>query len=187
MGLTCSFTFILSFLSPWNTQHCSVLTQSHIQNNGNRTPADSTSSDCSEPYKIQASSPLWSKKLMCKHSHGCASLLAIARFSWHSSLWQATLFFHIYFPVFLRQTRNCTKLGWKLQSEHANRSTGNCNLSVLPYTLPRLLGMRAGQRKHHCQSKIKVWKETISKKQLFQALIYTKGHQQFIPTPIYHL
>lgn len=47
--------------------------------------------------------------------------------------------------------------------------------------------MRAGQRRHHCQSKIKGWKETLSRKQLFQSLIYRKGHQQFIPPLIYHL
>lgn len=46
---------------------------------GNRTPADSISSDCSELYKSQASSPLWSKKLTCKHRvmavHHCWQLL----------------------------------------------------------------------------------------------------------------
>lgn len=148
---------------------------------GNRTLADSTPSDCSGLYKSQASSPLWSRKLTCKHR--VTSLLEIAHFSWHSSLWQATLFFHICFPVILRQTRNCTKLGWKLQSKYVNRRTGHCNSYVLPYTPPRLLGMRDGQRRHHCQRKTKVWKETISRKQLLQALIYTKGHQQFISPP----
>lgn len=77
IGLTCSFTFIFPHPRMPSIAQCSH--NLIIKAIGNRTPADSISSDCSGLYKSQASLPLWSKKLTHKHQvmavHHCWQLL----------------------------------------------------------------------------------------------------------------